>query len=470
MNKNNYKGPKVLNDFGMSPILIVVVVLLVLVFGGVGYGYYLYTTNPFLRVYDSLVKFSNVKEVKSAEVGFEVSGTFNPGKLMSESPSLQAESKEVLDSLNRDVTFKYLGSGKYNLENGSVLGSFTFNLQNLILPEPFKDSLNGDIFAADMYLKGINNKNGVFDVYAFKITKLPENISNPLTGEKINLDPLKNTWIDMSSMYKMSYMQSQNLKSDSKSVTPEIKPLNSIMTCEKKTLSFFQRISLARAGTKLFSKAENKGQVDYDGGKATSLRFEMDANKKSEMVEALDEMSKIVCVDSSNLENEKFVDTIIKGLSLSKISYDYLIDSKTGYPAKLSAEFTSDSYSAKLSYSMKNINNASFEEPKDLVPAEKFLKEKLTPILGEPSTSRNSQMNGLSPMGSMNPGMGSSNFCRLTSAQKSTMLSECNTAPATAGLKNRSGFCTCAISQVEFGPCGDKAALQQRITTYCSAY
>jgi len=462
-----------LNNDGMSPILIVVVVLSVLVLGGVGLGVYTYFTNPFLRVYDSSNKLMNIKEVKSLELGGEFSANFNVSKLAKkflprEDASNMPEVTKELEMFDMESFVKFGMNMKFDIEKDNISANFYSNMSNLTKPE-YSDFLDkdGTLLNMDVYVAQMSKDK--VEKTAMRINKLPNYFPIPTKNGvfKLKTDPLLNSWLDITETYNSSN-SSRNSKDDTKTDSSKDETPNTIITCDYKELSFTERISLARIGTsqKLFSRAENKGQVDLDGMKATKLEFEIDMKNRDSIVESLDEMSKIVCKDSSKLKNDELIDGLIKDGAISNLIVNYFIDAKTNYPTRLSLDiiFNEEIIGSKLSlkgeFNLRNINNTKVEKPSNILNQEEVLKkymEFLTPYM-ELSTgmSQESSMGGSSSM--------SGSKCVLPENMKTEWLNKCAGGNTSMTTRN---YCNCALTQLSTVSCGDTKGLEEKVRANC---
>lgn len=486
MNKNVFKGRQSLDNFGMSPIIIVLVVLVVFILGGVGFGFYVYNTNPFLRVYDSASKFENVKEVNSYESKGSISFDFNLGKLLKKYDLDRAfetpESNELIASLDRDSTISYSVDLKLNTSEDKFLVGSVISSKNLNFSNELNDMLdnNGTVLDFEAFVEGSSklDNDQPADKFFVRINKLPNYLPIP-TGQgfaKINLSSLTGSWFDITEEIAKELSISDDNKKQTNKPAAENTMIktNNIYTCEKKTLSLFDKLQLARLGTSsdLFSKSVNKGTVDLDGIKATQLDFEIDLSKKSTIIKSMDEMSKIVCKDASEMENDKLVDYFANDLALNKINSTYYIDNNTGLPTKYLMELVFDEkkfdskLNIRLDFSIKNINNTKVEAPTNVKSYQKYVEENISQLEKEFSKITGAGSTTTSTGGTA----ANAAQCPLTPKTLAEVTAACNSSSQTAGFRDRSGYCNCYWNQYQLSACNDDEGRYQRVYANCSRF
>ena len=477
MNKKNLKDG-LRNNFGMSPLVIILIVLVVLVLGGLGYGFYAYSTNPFIKVYESLSKFNNIKDVKSFEISGIMSVDFNLAKILQSSNSSAGTFKPVytdkeLSILDQNTTLSINVNGKYDLEKDKILSNCVFLVKNFKLDGEFKDVLdsNGTVLDASYYMEGFQNysKDREISKYYMKINKLPNSIPLP-TGDKLNLSFLTGQWIDLTQMFNQSTKSStNNLDNKSTSNADSSKLPSSVFFCEKKVLSLVDKIQLGRLLTsdKVFSKAVNMGTVDLEGVKATQLDFQIDLKNKNEIANALDEMTKIACKESSGVNHQKFVDGLAKDLGVSTINLSYFIDNKTGYIAKYMVEVMmnekkfNSKFNLKTEVIIKNMNNTSVESPSNVVPVSKIIDKITEMVTPKPTPS----------MSLMTSSSASTYGCQLPQKEIDSFMRICRSSRDIFDIaKDVSGMCNCMVTQQQSVACSDKAGFDRRVNQYCAKY
>lgn len=461
------------NNQGLSPILIVIIVLISIVVVNAISIFVFMIRDPYVLVSGSLYNMQTAESFKSSEISGELSGKLNLSKLIKNSEQfteqgLDTLSEQIIDDLDTDSNFKVGINLLQDKENSKELVNLYIKSENFKFGEyqDFTDR-EGNLLNMDIFTKGSITSNP--ELIAVRINKLPNYLPQPdiSTGRvnKIRLNSFLGSWVDVT---QVSGSGLNNLPISNSTVSQETSSSQkNILNCTYKELNSVDELRANILARQIFSKSENKGFEEIDGKSFIRVDFELNSSDKIKITGILNELSAVVCSDTSNLKNEILVDSMFAGESIDLITLSYFIDPETTYMRRgvINFTFNEREVGTNLSFigtfDLKNINNTVVEEPKNIQTLTEYFTES---IRGLQSSSSNMIDTGDAQNEMRNV------MCPISPEDLKVVLANCNSSNSTLGFRDRAGYCQCYFTQYQLSECNDDEGRFQKVVANCSRF